>query len=129
MANAVSATSERHRIHVPFLARPIVERCFKLFSFLSLVVAMLVLVTLIGSICIDGISRINIAFFTSYPSRFAEKAGILSSVVGSIYLMVLTIIISFPIGVGAAVYLEEYAKKNLWTHVIELNIANLAGVP
>jgi phosphate transport system permease protein len=77
----------------------------------------------------DGISRLSLDFLTSYPSRKWEEAGVLPSLVGSVYLLVLTAAIALPIGVGAAVYLEEYGKQGRLARVIEINIANLAGVP
>jgi phosphate transport system permease protein len=77
----------------------------------------------------QGWSRVGIDFITSYPSRFPEKAGILSSLVGSIYLICLTALISVPIGVGAAIYLEEYAAPGRLRTIVQTNIANLAGVP
>jgi phosphate transport system permease protein len=90
-------------------------------------------VTMLGALLlrlfIDGLPRLSIAFLTSYPSRKAELAGILPSAVGTLYLMVLTAVIALPIGVGGAVYLEEYGKKSRLAGVIEVNIANLAGVP
>ena len=66
---------------------------------------------------------------TSYPSRFPEKAGILPALVSSLWLIGLTTLFSVPIGVGAAVYLEEYAPASRWRSLVQLNIANLAGVP
>ncbi|MCX7856386.1 MAG: phosphate ABC transporter permease PstA [Deltaproteobacteria bacterium] len=78
---------------------------------------------------IDGASRLNYKFFTSFPSRFPEKAGILSAWVGSFAVMIVTAISAIPLGVGAGIYLEEYAKRNWFTNLIEINIANLAGVP
>jgi phosphate transport system permease protein len=77
----------------------------------------------------DGISRLSLDFLTSDPSRKWEEAGVLPSLVGSVYLLVLTAAIALPIGVGAAVYLEEYGKQGRLARVIEINIANLAGVP
>lgn len=77
----------------------------------------------------DGISRLSLDFLTSYPSRKWEEAGVLPSLVGSVYLLVLTAAIALPIGVGAAVYLEEYGKQGRLARLIEINIANLAGVP
>jgi phosphate transport system permease protein len=68
-------------------------------------------------------------FLTSYPSRFAEQSGIKSALVGSLYLIGLTTLFSVPIGVGAAIYLEEYAPPSRWRSLVQLNIANLAGVP
>ncbi len=73
--------------------------------------------------------RFNTAFFTGGDSREPELAGIWGAVMGSFYTLVVTLILSFPIGVSAAVYLEEFAPKNKWTDLIEVNINNLAAVP
>jgi phosphate transport system permease protein len=78
---------------------------------------------------LDGLPRLGPDFLSSYPSRKAELAGILPSAVGTLYLVLLTAMIALPIGVGAAVYLEEYGKKSRLASLIEINIANLAGVP
>ena len=105
------------------------ERLFVLLGLLCISFSLLVLAALLVNVFIDGLPRLNSQFLTSFPSRFAERAGAYSAIMGSFYLMVLTAIISIPIGVGAAVYLEEYASDNWLTRLIELNIANLAGVP
>ncbi|MFN3648722.1 MAG: phosphate ABC transporter permease PstA [Armatimonadota bacterium] len=91
--------------------------------------ALVVLTALVVDILMDGLQRLSWDFLTTFPSRRASQAGIKSALVGSIYLMLLTGLISAPLGVGAAIYLEEYAPVNRWTRLIELNIANLAGVP
>ncbi len=104
----------------------------KLFSVMGLIITLLavaVLLTLIVDVLMDGASRLNWQFLTSYPSRRPGKAGILSAWVGTVWVMVLTGMMAFPIGVAAATYLEEYARKNWLTDLIEINIANLAGVP
>jgi len=104
----------------------------KIFSATGLIITLLavaVLLTLIVDVFMDGASRLDWKFLTSYPSRRPGKAGILSAWVGTVWVMVLTGIIAFPIGVAAATYLEEYAKKNWLSDLIEINIANLAGVP
>jgi phosphate transport system permease protein len=75
------------------------------------------------------VKKLNIAFFTSGDSAQSEEAGILSAFMGSIYLLLVTLCLSFPIGIATAVYLEEYAPKNKWTDLIEININNLAAVP
>ena len=80
-------------------------------------------------ILIDGIRRINWDFITNLPSRKAEKSGIFTALMGSIWILLLTTIISFPIGVAAGIYLEEYSKKNRLSGLLEINISNLAGVP
>lgn len=104
----------------------------KLFEWLALTLISITLFALMGllvQLMIDAFPRMTAQFVTGVPSRVAERAGVLPALVGSFYLMVLTAIISFPLGVGTALYLEEYAKPNFFTRIIELNIANLAAVP
>ena len=105
------------------------EYYFLALSLMVVSFALLVLAALILDICIDGAPRLSYSFITSFPSRFADRAGIYSALAGSLGLMALVLVFSLPLGVGAALYLEEYAKKNRFTMLIELNIANLAGVP
>ncbi len=87
------------------------------------------LAALLFDLARDGLPRINWQFLTSFPSRIASRAGILSAWVGSLVIMIVTAITAIPLGVAAAIYLEEYGRKNWLTSVIEINIANLAGVP
>ena len=91
--------------------------------------ALLVLSALLGQLVIDGTGRLSWQFLTSFPSRFPAQAGILSAWVGTILVMLLTALTAIPLGMAAAIYLEEYAPKNWMTELIEINIANLAGVP
>ena len=77
----------------------------------------------------DGIRELDIQFLTSFASRFADQAGVKAALLGSMWILGLTALIAFPISVGAAIYLEEYAGRNWVTRLIQLNIANLAGVP
>lgn len=91
--------------------------------------AVLVLLAAFLNLLIDGLPRLSWSFLTSFPSRRASEAGILSAWVGSAMVMLVTMFAAVPIGVGAAVYLEEYAKKNWITDLIEINVTNLAGVP
>ncbi|PIW64876.1 MAG: phosphate ABC transporter, permease protein PstA [Candidatus Omnitrophica bacterium CG12_big_fil_rev_8_21_14_0_65_50_5] len=103
-----------------------------IFGFLvavSLFIGFGTLLVLVWSVLSEGLTRIDWQFLTSYPSRKPEQAGILSALVGSIYLIGLTMIIAVPVGIGAAIYLEEYAAKNRLTNLLEINIANLAGTP
>ena len=102
------------------------------FSLIGLVCMMLGVITLLGlfiNLLLDGMERLNYDFFTSFPSRRAAQAGILSAWVGSVLVMLVTALIAIPLGVAAAIYMEEYAPKNLLTTIIEINISNLAGVP
>ena len=100
------------------------------------VVALVVLVAALGGLALlvadvwrDGAHRIDWTFLTSYPSRRAERAGISHAVIGSLYVIVLTALLALPLGVAAAVYLEEYGGRSRLARLIELNIANLAAVP
>ena len=77
----------------------------------------------------QGVPWLSLHFLTDYPSRFPEQAGMKSAIFGTIWIMALTGLFTVPVGVGAAVYLEEYAPKNWFTRIIEVNISNLAGVP
>lgn len=102
---------------------------FAMMGLLSLLFALVTLLALIVDLGMTGIPRINAEFFVNFPSRFAEKAGILSAWVGSFLIMVTTAFCAIPLGVAAGVYLEEYSKKNWVSQIIELNIINLAGIP
>lgn len=92
-------------------------------------VGVLALAVLLADVAADGLSRLNGQFLSSFASRFPERAGVRAALAGSIWLLVLTALISFPVSVAAAVYLEEYAPKGWITKAIQTNIANLAGVP
>jgi phosphate transport system permease protein len=87
------------------------------------------LLIFISNILIEGIGRINWDFLTNLPSRKAAKAGILTAWTGTAWILALTAIISIPLGVSAGIYLQEYGKQNKLAYIVELNIANLAGVP
>lgn len=87
------------------------------------------LAVLLIDMAITGAPRINATFFTHFPSRHAEQAGILSAWVGSLLVMLVTAAAAVPLGIAAGTYLEEYARKGWFTDVIEINITNLAGVP
>ena len=94
-----------------------------------MLISVLMLVVLLWQVIVYGQEWLRWDFITHYASRFPKKAGILAALVGSLYLVGMTALFAIPIGVGTAVYLEEYAKKNRWRALIQLNIANLAGVP
>lgn len=102
---------------------------FNVVGIVCTLIGILTLGALLVDLVIDGLPRLNIGFLTNFPSRFAEQAGILSSWVGTLLIMVVTAATAVPLGVAAGVYLEEYARKNWITNLIEINIANLAGVP
>lgn len=109
--------------------RLIWEKIFGPLTFLATLFGLIVLVVLLVDVFLDGAGRLSLDFLTSFPSRNPDDAGILSALVGSVWVILLTGVIALPLGVGAAIYLEEYAKKNKITSFIEINIANLAGVP
>ena len=102
---------------------------FKVLGILTTVFGVLVLLVLFIDVFLDGASRLSLDFLTSFPSRKPEAAGILSAWVGTLWIMAVTAFIAIPLGIGSAVYLEEYAPKNRLTALIEISIANLAGVP
>jgi phosphate transport system permease protein len=103
-----------------------------LFNIVGMVCTLVGVVTL-GALLVDlireGVARLDWQFLTSFPSRRAAQAGILSAWVGTIAVMLATALTAVPLGVAAGVYLEEYGRKNWLTALIEINIANLAGVP
>jgi phosphate transport system permease protein len=94
-----------------------------------MVIALGALAALLFDVFMDGASRLSWQFLTSLPSRRASQAGLLTALVGSVYIILLTAVIAVPIGIGAAIYLEEYGKRGRMARLIEINIANLAGVP
>jgi phosphate transport system permease protein len=91
--------------------------------------AVLVLIAAFLDLLFDGLPRLSWEFMTNFPSRRAGQAGILSAWVGSALVMMVTMLAAVPVGIGAAIYLEEYAGKNWLTDIIEINVTNLAGVP
>jgi phosphate transport system permease protein len=105
------------------------DQAFAVLGMLCLMVGIVTLLALFSKLAIDGAPRLTPTFFTSFPSRLAEDAGILSAWVGSFLVMLVTACAAVPLGVAAAVYLEEYAPKNWMTAIIEINVTNLAGVP
>jgi len=97
--------------------------------FMATIFGMIVLATLIIRIVTQGIGYLDFSFLTNYASRRPEDAGIKAAILGTIWVMSITIPVSLILGVGTSIYLEEYAPKNKLTRFIELNLANLAGVP
>ena len=88
-----------------------------------------VLAVLLAGVAQDGIGRVSLDFINSFPSRHPEEAGIRAAFWGTLWMMGFTALFAIPTGVGAAIYLEEYAPKSWFTRIIQINIANLAGVP
>lgn len=107
----------------------IIDNLFKGFGVFCTLLGLTILCILIYSILKVGYTRISWDFLTSLPSRKPERAGIYTAIIGTLYVMFLTTIFAIPIGVGAGIYLEEYAKKSKFASILEINISNLAGVP
>ena len=107
----------------------LIDSAFKYVGIACTFFGIVMLAIFIGNIITDGIQRIDWDFLTNLPSRRASKAGILPAWTGTAWILGLTSIIAIPIGVAAGIYLQEYGKKNRLAYIVELNIANLAGVP
>lgn len=111
-------------------SRKIKERLFAALCLAAILFGIILLFVLLGSILSRGASRIDWSFFTSYPSSNAGRAGIKSALFGTLWVIALTAMIAVPLGIAAAIYLEEFTiRKNRITQFIQINIANLAGVP
>jgi phosphate transport system permease protein len=116
-----------HERHADF--RRIKGQAFFVIALAATLFGLLALAVLMITVAGDGFSRLSWDFITGFPSRFADRAGIQAALFGTLWIMGLTAFISIPLGVGAAIYLEEFAPKNILTKIIETNINNLAGVP
>lgn len=110
-------------------ARKRKDKTFKALFFLATMFGVAVLAILVLDIIRSGAQSLDLNFLNQFPSRFPEKAGIKSALFGTLWVIGLTAPIAFILGVGTALYLEEYAKKNWLTRLIQMNISNLAGVP
>jgi phosphate transport system permease protein len=105
------------------------DRLFSVLLLVATLIGLVVLAVLLIDVARDGLPRLNWEFITSFSSVNPEAAGIWPALLGSLWLLVLTAVVSVPLGIGAAVYLEEYAADNWLTRLVEINISNLAGVP
>lgn len=110
-------------------SRMIVNKIFKALFFLATLFALLALGLLFYRIFVQGIGYLSLDFFSNFGSRFPEKAGIKAALIGSLWMMAVVAPVSLILGVGSAIYLEEYAKKGKINDFIRMNISNLAGVP
>ena len=116
----LSTSSSRRRLS---------EWSFKAVLLFAVAVGVAYLLALLADVMTDGLPRLSWEFLTSLPSRFAERAGAKPAIFGTLWVVSVTTLFSMPIGIGAAIYLEEFAKKGRFASLIEVNIANLAGVP
>lgn len=118
--SAIRAIIARHKLW---------DFIFMLVGVFALMIAALAFLALFAHMLIEGMPRLSWDFFTSFPSRRPGSAGILSAWVGTTLVMLVTAMAAVPMGIGAGIYLEEYASKNIITEIIEINVTNLAGVP
>lgn len=109
--------------------RMVINRVFQGLFMFATALALLALVILLYRIVSQGAGHLSLDFLTNFASRFPDQAGIKAALVGSIWLMAVVAPTSILLGVGSAIYLEEYAKKGRITSFIQMNISNLAGVP
>jgi phosphate transport system permease protein len=109
--------------------RKVLDQVFVLAGLIVMIACLAVLAILFIDLVRDGADRFNLDFLTNFASRRAERAGILAAWVGTSLIMLVTAVCAVPVGVAAAIYLEEYAPKNWFTAIIEINVTNLAGVP
>jgi phosphate transport system permease protein len=110
-------------------ARHAFDHVFAVLVFAATMVGLVVLAVLLVDIARDGLPRLSWAFLASFPSVIPENTGIWPALLGSLWLLAITAVVSVPLGIGAAVYLEEYAQDTWLTRLVEVNISNLAGVP
>ncbi len=103
---------------------------------LAVLIGLTMLGALVVDVVLDGAARLfglptilDTSFLNSFASRFPDRAGVKAAVIGTLYMMVITAAVAFPLGVAAAIYLEEYARRNWFSRLVQLNIANLAGIP
>ena len=122
-------TQDLHSMRTMIAAHKRWDLMFGVLGILALMIGLMTFVALFADMTIHGFGRIDLDFLTSFPSRRAANAGILSAWVGSVLVMLVTACAAVPMGVAAGVYLEEYAPKNWLTDIIEINVTNLAGVP
>ena len=109
--------------------RHIFDVIFQAVALVVLFLALASLAVLIADVWSDGAGRLSWQFLTSFPSRRPEEAGIWHALAGSVWVIVLTALLAAPIGVAAAIYLEEYGGRSVFARIIEINITNLAAVP
>lgn len=120
---------EQEKVIKRMNGRLVVNTIFKGLFMAATLLALLALVVLLYRIVTQGASHLSLDFITNFASRFPEQAGIKAALIGSLWLMAVVAPTSIILGVGSAIYLEEYAKQNRLTTFIRLNISNLAGVP
>lgn len=109
--------------------RKLAEKVFVSIALISLLVVLFTLIQLLSSVFVKGLKWLDFQFLTSSPSRFPEKTGIYPALIGSTWLIVLTVAVAVPIGVASAIFLEEYSGKSRLSRLLDIIIGNLAGIP
>jgi phosphate transport system permease protein len=127
--NASAAYRSSEALRSGLGRRKLFDKIFVLIGLIVMIACLAILAILFIDLVRDGAPRFHWDFLTNFASRHAERAGILAAWVGTSLIMLVTAVCAVPVGVAAAIYLEEYAPKNWFTAIIEINVTNLAGVP
>lgn len=122
-------TSATSAFKVNLSGRYKIDRVFEIATWAAVCISLLVLAALTLDVLVDGLPRLNGSFLSSFPSRKPEAAGVLPALAGTLWVMAVVAVVSFPLGVGAGIFLEEFSRDNWFTRIVEININNLAGVP
>ena len=131
MTDTRTAKEQKHgaRYETSTSTRHAFDRIFAILVFVATIFGLVVLGALLVDIFVDGLPQLSLDFITNFPSSLPDNAGIFPALIGSLWLLALTALIAVPLGIGAAVYLEEYAADTWANRLVEINISNLAGVP
>lgn len=130
MATSLSRSSTPlSPIQLSVIQRKRWSNLFAVAGILSITIALMTLIALVLQLLIQGFPKLNWQFLTSFADPEASLAGVLAALVGSCLVMLVTAAAAIPVGIGAGLYLEEYAKQNKFSDLIEINVTNLAGVP
>jgi phosphate transport system permease protein len=123
------STASEKALHAIIYKSKLLDKLFMALGVLCLALALLALLAMFGKLLVDGAPKLDLAFLFSYPSSKPAEAGVYSAWVGSALVIIVTTLAAVPIGIAAAIYLEEYAQKGWLSDIIEINVSNLAGVP
>jgi phosphate transport system permease protein len=129
MSSQVASYRNVEVLRAGLTRRKLLDQVFVIVGLTVMLACLLILAILFMDLIRDGSARFGLDFFTHFASRRAANAGILAAWVGTSLIMLVTAFCAVPVGVMAAIYLEEYAPKNWFTAIIEINVTNLAGVP
>jgi phosphate transport system permease protein len=127
MNNVPYLNTEQYRKRL--VKRQRTGKIFEYLCILSIIIGITMLGLLLWYVADQGLNRLTWSFLTNFPSRFPDRAGIFGALLGTCYVIGIAGIIAFTLGVGTAIYLEEYARDTKFSRILQVNIANLAGVP